>query len=337
MDIRALTHEPLPGVRVACRMEGDAFEMEDQRNWLDASYKTYVRPLALPWPYTIAKGEKLSQRVCLVVTGAPRQAVTASADGVTVTVEDREVAQMPSLGLAVPAEHAEAALGLIEPLRALGPAHLMAAFDARKGHDAGLAQTYGELARALDAELVLEVVLPCVDADGKPTDDLGRAAARPELREGPDRARRRPPGADRGLAGLRPEMHAARQRLAEGPAWADLAAAARAAFPGIAIGGGMFSYFTELNRKRPPAGPVRLRRPHHLPAGPRRRRPLAHRGPGGAALHHRDHPIVRGDARLTGCSHRRSRCARTPTARRPPRTRTAAGSPWPAPTRASMR
>ena len=59
MDIRALTHEPLPGVRVACRMEGDAFEMEDQRNWLDASYKTYVRPLALPWPYTIGKGEQL--------------------------------------------------------------------------------------------------------------------------------------------------------------------------------------------------------------------------------------------------------------------------------------
>ena len=27
------------------------FEMEDQRNWTDASYKTCVRPLALPWPY----------------------------------------------------------------------------------------------------------------------------------------------------------------------------------------------------------------------------------------------------------------------------------------------
>ena len=69
MDMRTLTHEPLPGVRVACRMEGDTFEMEDQRNWLDASYKTYVRPLALPWPYTIAKGEKLSQRVALSLTG----------------------------------------------------------------------------------------------------------------------------------------------------------------------------------------------------------------------------------------------------------------------------
>jgi len=54
-DIRALTHDVMPGVKVVCRMEGDAFEMEDHRNWMDASYKTYVRPLALPWPYTMAK------------------------------------------------------------------------------------------------------------------------------------------------------------------------------------------------------------------------------------------------------------------------------------------
>ena len=39
-------------------MEGDTFEMEDQRNWTDASYKTYVRPLALPWPYTLRAGEQ---------------------------------------------------------------------------------------------------------------------------------------------------------------------------------------------------------------------------------------------------------------------------------------
>jgi hypothetical protein len=45
-DLRAITHEFLPGLKVTCRMEGDTFEMEDQRNWTDASYKTYVRPLA---------------------------------------------------------------------------------------------------------------------------------------------------------------------------------------------------------------------------------------------------------------------------------------------------
>mgnify|MGYP006195238293 CR=1 FL=1 len=42
---------------------GDVFEMEDQRNWTDASYKTYVRPLALPWPYTLEAGTELEQAV----------------------------------------------------------------------------------------------------------------------------------------------------------------------------------------------------------------------------------------------------------------------------------
>ena len=51
-------------------MEGDTFEMEDQRNWTDASYKTYVRPLALPWPYLIAKGETIDQKVTLTVSGS---------------------------------------------------------------------------------------------------------------------------------------------------------------------------------------------------------------------------------------------------------------------------
>ena len=46
-DMRAITHTALAGVSAECRMEGDTFEMEDQRNWSDASYKTYVRPLAL--------------------------------------------------------------------------------------------------------------------------------------------------------------------------------------------------------------------------------------------------------------------------------------------------
>src|SRR5215469_2011050 len=68
--LRAITHEFFPGLKVTCRMEGDTFEMEDQRNWTDASYKTYVRPLALPWPYLIAKGDAINQRVTLSVSGS---------------------------------------------------------------------------------------------------------------------------------------------------------------------------------------------------------------------------------------------------------------------------
>ncbi len=38
-----------------------------------------------------------------------------------------------------------------------------------------------------------------------------------------------------------------------------LYAAARDAFPGVRLGGGMFSFFTELNRKQPPAELLRFR------------------------------------------------------------------------------
>ena len=72
MNIRALTHEVVPGLKVTCSMLGDTFEMEDQRNWTDASYKTYVRPLGLPHPYTLT-AETLEQAV-----GQPR---TRTADG----------------------------------------------------------------------------------------------------------------------------------------------------------------------------------------------------------------------------------------------------------------
>ena len=59
-DISALTHEPAPGVSCTVEMEGDAFEMEDQRNWADASFKTYIRPLSKPRPYTYRQGPKRS-------------------------------------------------------------------------------------------------------------------------------------------------------------------------------------------------------------------------------------------------------------------------------------
>ena len=82
MDLRALTHDASrPDCGVTCRMEGDTFEMEDQRNWTDASYKTYVRPLALPWPYTLAAGNDSSSAVALSGrrTPAPAQRRRAAA------------------------------------------------------------------------------------------------------------------------------------------------------------------------------------------------------------------------------------------------------------------
>ena len=43
-NVRAILHEVTPGVEVEVRMEGETFETEDQRNWSDASFKTYGTP-----------------------------------------------------------------------------------------------------------------------------------------------------------------------------------------------------------------------------------------------------------------------------------------------------
>ena len=50
--------------------EGDVFETEDQRNWTDASYKTYSTPLSITYPVTIEKGTRIYQRVSLSVDGS---------------------------------------------------------------------------------------------------------------------------------------------------------------------------------------------------------------------------------------------------------------------------
>jgi hypothetical protein len=68
-DIRAIAHTAPDGTHVRILMEGEVFEMEDQRNWTDASFKTYCRPLSQPTPYTLEPGEPVRQQVSVQWTG----------------------------------------------------------------------------------------------------------------------------------------------------------------------------------------------------------------------------------------------------------------------------
>src|SRR5271157_322062 len=100
--LRTITHEFLPGLKVTCRMEGDIFEMEDQRNWTDASYKTYVRPLALPWGYTLVNGSRHEQSVRLSFAGAFQPSRARPAEPATVRLGADLGTAMPPLGVALP-------------------------------------------------------------------------------------------------------------------------------------------------------------------------------------------------------------------------------------------
>ena len=53
-DIRSLRLSLARGRVLEIALYGDEFELEDQRNWIDGSFKLYSRPLARGYPYTLA-------------------------------------------------------------------------------------------------------------------------------------------------------------------------------------------------------------------------------------------------------------------------------------------
>ncbi len=248
--MRAITTPVAPGIVAECRMEGDTFEMEDQRNWSDASYKTYVRPLALPWPYILKAGETVQQTVSLTfradgsmalqpARSAPRQQTKPIRVGL-----GAEGPALPAIGIVVYPQDAEASLAQVETLRLVAPQRLLFHFDPLAGHGLLALQGFAALATTLPAQTTLEVALPCRrNLDAELSEIAGLVAT----------------------AGLKPDAlmvspSVDRQSTPPGSKWPEcppldeVYAAARRAFPGIRLGGGMLSYFTELNRKRVPAG-----------------------------------------------------------------------------------
>ena len=241
-DIAAMRHQVSPGVWLTCRFEGaDPWETEDQRNWTDASYKTYYRPLALPYPYTLAAGETLRQVATLSIEGGSAAASTAAGgdDGsVEIALGGETGTRMPEIGLGVAASergHLDHGLDL---LRALGPGHVVCECDPRDPDAMESLSAGRALAEALDAEVVLEIVVPC---ERPVVDELAAAA------EIADRAGLAP-------AAIVPEQARLLKFTLEKipalgiPDFDEVYGAARAAFPGVRLGGGVFTNFTELNR-----------------------------------------------------------------------------------------
>ena len=93
--VRELAHTVAPGVRARCRMGPDAFETEDQRNWSDASFKTYVRPTAMPAPYVLRKGETFTQSVELSIEGRVAAAAASGRGAVRLEIGGESGGVMP--------------------------------------------------------------------------------------------------------------------------------------------------------------------------------------------------------------------------------------------------
>jgi hypothetical protein len=68
-NIRSMEYYPVDKGTVSLTFAGDIFEMEDQRNWTDASYKTYSTPLEIPIPAKVKRDDTFFQSVTMQVSG----------------------------------------------------------------------------------------------------------------------------------------------------------------------------------------------------------------------------------------------------------------------------
>jgi len=116
-NIRAISHEVTTGLWADVRCEGDTFEMEDQRNWTDASFKTYCTPLELPYPVEVVKGTKISHRVQVSVRGENVKALAQDdrpVKNVALTIADGPEALHPLPGIGLQVSSQVAALSNIQ-------------------------------------------------------------------------------------------------------------------------------------------------------------------------------------------------------------------------------
>jgi hypothetical protein len=246
-DIETLEWAPAPGVTAICRVDDDAYEMEDQRNWADASFKTYYRPLSKGWPYRLEPGSQIAQSVVLELSGRPQ---VRRAREVATTSFSR----MPEIAVACDCDDLDAAVLPAEALRAAGIGWIFCHVDSERRPVAESMSGYAQLCHVSGARLVLDAVLPLKGADGQWSDDLAllngtvTELAKEAFAAGavfdaviavPDCYRKS--WQPTGTWPVAPPLNAVEATL-------------RTAFPAARIGGGMQSYFPELNRKRPAPG-----------------------------------------------------------------------------------
>ncbi len=105
-DIATLSCEIGADLWLEATVEGDVFQAEDQRNWIDASTKIYSTPVTLPKPVTVPRGTRIAQRVTLRLRTArgdaarlpPTLFVVDRADG-ALRVGDGRTGRLPAIGV----------------------------------------------------------------------------------------------------------------------------------------------------------------------------------------------------------------------------------------------
>ncbi|MGC2174211.1 MAG: hypothetical protein WA614_01975 [Acidimicrobiales bacterium] len=150
-DQLTLFHEGGGSARFA--FEGDLWEMEDQRNWTDASYKSNSTPANLGYVHRARSGQRIDQRVDVFGEGFGE---TNASTSEAMVIGDPTGVVVPAIGLCV----AQPARPLSDVARSilvgLGPAHLRVDVDLAESQSPLLASA---MVRANEVGAPLEMAL----------------------------------------------------------------------------------------------------------------------------------------------------------------------------------
>ncbi|MBM3848114.1 MAG: hypothetical protein FJ405_17730, partial [Verrucomicrobia bacterium] len=239
-DLAGLNHQVAPGVWAELDFEGDLFEMEDQRNWIDASFKTFCTPLRLPFPMEIKAGTRVRQEVRLrivekvpIASGATAPSLRTGVDAAVTVRVLGEGKPLPAIGLGMGSHGQPLLADEVNQLRALRPAHLRV--DLRPWEASWRQQLDRAAAEADQLGAKLEVALHL---------DVAPEAGLPSIAEA--------------LAGKRESLARVlvfhrHQKSTTADALRAARLALAAVIPGVPIGAGTDADLYQLNLQRPPA------------------------------------------------------------------------------------
>lgn len=219
------------GLKLLIQLDGEVFEMEDQRNWTDASFKTYSTPVGLPVPHHAEAGARFHQSAHFQILDSRRRGAAPPSRGLSITL-DEDVAGplVPPLGIGLPRGALALTAEESAAVAALRPAHLRLELRPDDSLEQRLSRAM-TVASHSGAEIELALVLP---------------AAEPAAREWLS-------GVAAALAAVDcTPVRVALSRGGESVTTVNTAQLARDHLPGITLLGGSPTNFAELNRDPPP-------------------------------------------------------------------------------------
>jgi D-apionolactonase len=215
------------------KFEGDIFETEDQRNWADASFKTFCTPLEKPFPALIKKGETIRQSIRFSVQDQ-LPAIPTPSDVVELSDTNLEW-KAPPLGVGASTEIEELSAPQLSLLKELGLDHYR--IDIIPTQEDWVTKFSRQSEIAFHIDTLLEIALHLSADFEKEIEQFTQLCLQNRLR-------------------LRSIILLSKDKLVSDEKIFSALPSLRASFKGVKIGAGTNYNFTEINRNRFASTPV---------------------------------------------------------------------------------